>query len=339
VVHVAADLAQFIQRREVLAYEQRLARSAYAYGVDLRRAAWLDGSMLGDPLMRAVDRRWNTLTASLAASELEDPGVAPPLPLMEEIARLVRLLRAPLPTLRLLRKGAESWSTVTPLGTTKGGIHWLVIDAPRLMAVPASERTFLLGSALGHLQCDHGPMFAAHLIGHRAGRTLGMVGALLRPWAKVAVFSADRAGLIALGDLEAALAAVRAHAEPTVSWWPRMSGVEQRLAALAEFDRSSVMARLRLMQARSSEASVGVKLQHDAPPQRGDGEADDEPRDDGDEADDVRDDPVPDDPDDVPAADADGDGRIDDAELAEALRGTWSLARCDQRLTRRLGLF
>jgi hypothetical protein len=336
VVHVAADLAQFIQRREVMAYEQRLARSAYAYGVDLRRAAWLDGSMLGDPLMRAVDRRWNGLTEALAAGELEDPGVAPPLPLMEEIARLVRLLRAPLPTLRLLRKGAEGWATVTPLGTTKGGIHWLVIDAPRLVALPAHERTFLLAGALGHLQCDHGPMFAAHLAAHRAGRTLGLVGALLRPWAKVAVFSADRAGLIALGELEPALAAVRAHAEPPVSWWPRMAGGDLRVAALTEFDRSSVIARVRLLQARRGEATVGIDLERDragddagtatrardpARAEDDDGAADEAHEHDGGDA-------------------RDGaDVGTDDAELAAALRGTWSLARCDSRLTRRLGLF
>ena len=53
-VHIAADLPQFLQRRELAAYEQRLARTGYAYGVDLRRAAWLAGSMLGDPLMPSL---------------------------------------------------------------------------------------------------------------------------------------------------------------------------------------------------------------------------------------------------------------------------------------------
>src|SRR5688572_26169999 len=67
----AADLAQFVQRRELAAYESRLARAAYAYGVDLRRSLWLDQSTLGEPLIRGVDRRWARSTAALLAEDLQ----------------------------------------------------------------------------------------------------------------------------------------------------------------------------------------------------------------------------------------------------------------------------
>ena len=246
--NLVPDLAQFVQRRELLSYEQRAARAAYAYGVDLRRSAWLDHSTLGEPMMSAVDRRWNALTRDLQAEVLDDPNVSPPTPILEELARLLRLLRAPLPTLRRLRPSVsrDDWPPITPLGTTLGGTHWLVLDIERLLELPDHERTFLLGSALGNLQCDHGAVYAAHLMAHRASRGFGLVKTLLRPWSRVAPFSADRAGLLAVGDLEPALDALRSHADPGLSWWPPLPPATLRITALQDFDRSRVMTRLRL---------------------------------------------------------------------------------------------
>ncbi len=280
VVHIAADLPQFIQRRELAAYEQRLARTAYAYGVDLRRAQWLSGSTVGDPLMRTVDRRWSQLVAGLDEDTLRPQRKAPPTALLEELARLIYVLRAPLPTLRILRpEAAAQWPTLTPLGTTKGSIHWLVLDLERVMALPADERTFMLASGLGHLQCDHGCIFAAYLMAHRgtpttsgaasgAGKREGaaittrLVRGLLRPWAKVAVFSADRAGLVATGSLPAALRAVERQDSEHVSWLPRWPARSLRVRALEDFDRSSLMARRRVL---SVDDGVGWAI---APPGR-----------------------------------------------------------------------
>jgi hypothetical protein len=258
VVHIAADLPQFLQRRELAAYEQRLARTAYAYGVDLRRAQWLSGSTVGDPLMRTVDRRWSRLVHGLDEDSLRPQHKAPPTALLEETARLIHLLRAPLPTLRLLRpEVAAQWPAITPLGTTKGSIHWLVLDLDRVMALPADERTFVLAAGLGHLQCDHGSIFAAHLMAYRGTGTgahdegrrtvTAMVRGLLRPWAKVAVFSADRAGLVATASLPVALRAIeRQHAEHA-PWMPRWPSLEARRSALEDFDRSAIMARRRVL--------------------------------------------------------------------------------------------
>ena len=162
-VQLAADVTAYLHRREVVAYEQRLARAAYAYGVDLRRSAWLASSTFGDPLIRSVDRNWNELVADLSGSILQEPARTAPMAIMEEIARLSHMLRAPLPALRqLVRSSAiTNWPLVTPLGTTRGAVQWLVVDSERLMSLPPHERTFLLASALADLQCEHAPVVTA----------------------------------------------------------------------------------------------------------------------------------------------------------------------------------
>ena len=401
VVHIAADLPQFLQRRELAAYEQRLARTAYAYGVDLRRAQWLSGSTVGDPLMRSVDRRWTRLVQGLEEDSLRPQRKSPPTALLEEVARLIHMLRAPLPTLRLLRSEvASQWPAVTPLGTTSGGIHWLVLDLDRVMAMPADERMFVLAAGLGHLQCEHGPIFAAHLMAHRGMGTserkeggrrpmAALVRGLLRPWAKVAVFSADRAGLVAVASLPVALRAVERLDAERVVWMPRWPALETRRRALEDFDKSSLMARRRLLatdgaswaiappgreeeldtltrkiaaafdgalrlggrlamriegyerRGKQDDASGGEASPGTAAPGTAAGEASGaEPaneqrtteREDAaaSASESVRAEPV-----EAPAPPIDPERA---SLLEQALRQAWSLARCDQRLTQRLGL-
>jgi len=318
VVHPAADLVQFIQRREISAYEQRVARAAYAYGVDLRRSSWLDHSTLGDPLMRAVDRRWNGLAAWLQEELLAPPSLPVPIALMEHVLSIARLLRAPMPTLRLLRDtipGQGKWPPVTPLGTTKGGMHWLVLDGKALMAESTNDRAFLLGAGLGHLQCDHGPLFAAHLIAFRARRTFGLVRRLLSPWSRVAVFSADRAGLLAAGSLEVAIDALRSSASNVPPFFPPTPALGIREIALEEFDRSAVVARLRALRARAAHDNEQSSAVADEPPDAKTSNTSTE-------------------------HDAEGSPKTDDpnTDLDDTVEDAWSLARCDERLTRRLGL-
>jgi hypothetical protein len=371
----ALDLGQYMSRRELMAYEQHLARQAYAYGVDLRRSAWLDHSTLGEPMMRAVDRRWNALTDDLAATALQPASRTAPTEVLEEMLRLLKLLRAPLPSVRLLRPGLSEgqWPLLTPLGTTKGGSHWLVIDLERLMALPPTHRTFMLGANLGNLHCDHGPIFAAHLLMHRRGRGLGLVRGLLRPWSRVSVFSADRAGLLSVGDLKVALEALRAHNDPGVSWYPELPPAATRVQALEDFDQSRVMTRLRLtykesenwiispriqqlyaqqealrkQQQAEEEAKAGAKNRkrdRDAKAEaNGDAAKGDAKADAKGEA--KRDATKGDAKADATDADANGEDEPIDEELLarvreieEALKRAWSLARCDTRLTRRLGI-
>jgi hypothetical protein len=343
VVQLAADVTAYLHRREVVAYEQRLARAAYAYGVDLRRSAWLASSTFGDPLIRSVDRNWNELVADLSGSILQEPARTAPMAIMEEIARLSHMLRAPLPALRqLVRSSAiTNWPLVTPLGTTRGAVQWLVVDSERLMSLPPHERTFLLASALADLQCEHAPVVTAHLMAYRADRGLGFVRTLLRPWAKVGIFSSDRAGLLGVADLGLAMSALRAHAEPIASWMPAHAPLQMREPALADFDRSSTMARLRLLLQRQTQAAEG-EAPTVGPPTRvaaseetaaeasTDDHDDDGPaRDPGERSDPYRHAAKPPQPEPPPDH---------DEELARALAGAWSLARCDARLTRRLGL-
>ena len=367
----AADLQHFLQRRELLAYEQRLARAVYAYGVDLRRAMWLHGSTIGDAAMRGVDRRWNEATKQLAEF-LEPPGHAPPTPLLEELARLIRLLRAPLPTLRVLRpEHSGAWPIVTPLGTTKGGVHWLILDAERLTEATPSERAFALGWGLGHLQCDHGPIFAAHWMAHHRGRGVGFVRTLLRHWSSVATFSADRAGMLATNSLEEALEGLPICDSPNLEWLPRAPSLDARRQALEDFDRSTVMIRLRLLAeaghsdwlvgpprnaasggvterlshvfgaaarlgARASWiASGGSMPQPDAEPEGETSDAASGPEPEEGEAG-TKDGETGDQNEEPPARPED-DPELE-ARLELALRDAWSVARCDQRLTRRLKL-
>jgi hypothetical protein len=304
---------------------------AYAYGVDLRRSSWLDHSTLGEPLMRGVDRRWNATVERLAAEVLQPPRAGVPSRVLEEIARIMKLLRAPLPTVRLLRPELSgSWPVVTPLGTTMGGAQWLILDVNRLVSLPAHEQKFLLGSGLGNLQCDHGPLFAAHLMTHLAGRGLGLVRTMLRFWSKVAVFSSDRAGLLAISELEPTLAALRAHADPGVSWYPPFPEVPVRVTSLQDFDRSRVMTRLRLLYENREEWTVAPRspISSGRDRVRSTSEADQSKtatssEDEGD-----------------PYRTQAPESKIEDhdQEVLSALQKAWSLARCDARLTRRLRL-
>ena len=77
------------------------------------------------------------------------------------------------------------------------------------------------------------------------GGGLRSVRTLMRPWAKVAVFSADRAGLLAVADLDAALRAVERSAAESVPWMPRWPDAARRRQALEDFDRSQLMVRRR----------------------------------------------------------------------------------------------
>jgi len=225
----------------------------------------------------------------------------------------------------------DSWPIIAPLGTTKGAVHWLVLDVERLMACKPDERTFLLAAGLGHLQCDHAPMFTAHLMAYRAERGLGLVRGLLRPWSRVAWFSADRAALVALLDLERTLAALRSHADSGVVWMPRPPAVVLREQALHDFDKSAVMVRVRLLQRRGEftltpDRKDGKGANPEAAAAEPDRAADGQPGESGD-GDPYRN-----------AAPEGNPPPSADEELASALANAWSLARCDQRLTRRLGL-
>lgn len=316
------DLGPFVQRRELKAQEQRIARAAYAYGVDLRRTHFLELSSVGEPLMRFVDRGWNRLAASLDDDVLTRAESGAPDALLQEVARTVRLLRAPLPTVRLVRsEHKKEWPLATPLGTTKGAIHWLILDADGLMALSPSERAFHLGSALAHLQCDHGPYFAATLAAHRNRRAASLVRASLSPWTRVSVFSADRAGLLAAGDLEPALAGARRSEQDRPPWYPVFPKLRLREQALEEFENSNVVRQLRGME--TDESAGGTTEADGAQSPAPDSETTEASTGSG---------STP------PPASQKPDGNGAQAGTVEQALQGWSLARCDARLTRKLGL-
>lgn len=309
------DLSHFVQHRQLDVYEQSMARQGYAYGVDLRRSHWLASSTVGNALVRAVDRAWPKLADHLA-SEIASQAAAP-IKLLRELAVHMNLLRAPLPTIKLLRAEQRGrWPLVTPLGATRGGALWLILDVDALTAVAADQRAFLLGAGLGHLHCDHAVFFSAHLLAHHrdGGPTpilssrrfagdlqIRTLRSAMTPWTKVMMFSADRAGLLACGRLETAVAmienppiAVGQAGEHEPRWLPPLPSPAVRVRALEEFARSAVYAKVTAMRARQRELARSVTL-------------------------DVR---------------ADGE----DPAKIHVPADAWSLARVDARLTRHLNL-
>ncbi len=261
------DLNHFVQHRQLDVYEQSMARQGYAYGVDLRRSRWLASSTVGNALVRAVDRAWPELSAHLSAEVVRDNDT-PPLRLLRELATHMNLLRAPLPTVKLLRSEQRGrWPLVTALGATRGGALWLLLDAEALAAVAADQRAFLLGSGLGHLHCDHAVFFTAHLLANRREGNLQIktLRSAMTPWTKVMMFSADRAGLLACGGLETAITMIEnppicvgVEADPDPRWLPPLPSPALRVRALEEFARSSVFARVTAMRARQRELARNI---------------------------------------------------------------------------------
>lgn len=312
------DLSHFVQHRQLDLYEQRMARRGYAYGVDLRRSRWLSSSTVGNALVRAVDRAWPQLAEHLLDEVLLD-GRSAPLSLLREIGAHLDLLRAPLPTVLVLRPEQRGrWPLVTPLGATRGGSLWLVLDADALLALDADARAFLLGSGLGHLHCDHAVFFSAHLLARRreGNSSIRALRSVLTPWTKVMSFSADRAGLLGCGRLAAAISTIECPPvpigdDPDPDWLPRPPSVATRVAALEEFARSSVFARVEIMRARQRELARkrGAVLPSAAPPT----------------------------PDDT-AHERANPPPAPDPEPIHVPADAWSLARVDARLTARLKL-
>jgi len=237
------------------------------------------------------------------------------------------------------------WPVVTPLGTTQAGAQLLILDLARLQNMSLAELTFVLASALAHIQCDHGPMIAAHLMVHRAQRGSLLLRQAMAPWTNVATFSADRAALLVIGDLAITCEALATVGTPDAPWWPKSPDRRLRVQALEDFDKSRVMARIRLLQQSEQQPSPSNEGgQSQATP----GAAAEHTESDPSESEPTEDDPV----DSVEDAERQGERLARAQEATEAresrseeqrfiqeqLRHAWPLARCDQRLTRRLGL-
>jgi hypothetical protein len=320
------DLDPFLQRRRLDIYEQSVARQGYAYGVDVRRSRWLARASLGNAAVRAVDRGWSRLAGRLREEVLDAPGspIAPGI--LDELSKLRTLLRAPRPALHLLTRAASndgSWPPVTALGPARGGARWLILDPFALEAMDPPLRRFWLASGLAHLQCGHGVFYTAHLLVKlgRAPRGIGLLRRALTPWSRVMAFSADRAGLLASEDLGQALGALEqlAARESEVAWLPRPPALDIRRIALEEFERSIVVARIRA--ARANQDSSMVSVVEEAPH--------------GDEA-------APPDESEAEATatepEAEPPRGPTEPQVAHVPEDAWSIARCDRRLTERLGL-
>lgn len=308
------DLAHFVQRRRLDQYEQAIARQGYAYGVDVRRAQWLARSSLGNAAVRAVDRAWTGMSKSLMDDTLSPADLQLPRVLIAKLTQFRALLSAPKPALWSLREGQEraDWAPVTPLGPARAGARWLVVDPQQLAEIDDHVQNFWLAAGLAHLQCGHAVFYTAHRLVHagRAPKRVQWLQRAARPWSRVMAFSSDRAGLLACENLELALDALQqVHAKETqMPWLPSMPDLDLRRQALEEFERSVVVARVRAARANQDQPARVVGA-----PQAPDADSSD------------------------PAQSADAE---DDKNAAPPYvpADAWSVARCDQRLTERLGL-
>ncbi len=211
-----------------------------------------------------------------------------------------------------------------PLAPTQASAHLLVVDTRAWEQADEPTRAFLLASALGHLQCDHGVMFAAHLLAHVAGRGLALVRTASSLWSKVGFFSADRAGLLASNDLEAAQRALSWAQADVPDWWPVGPDLELRKRALADFDHASVVATLRAKR-RTANGSHTPKSEslldadgaaaQEADPSAGHASSQHEL-----------------------VTDPSSASLVEPPAELPTMSPGWSLARCDERLTRHLGL-
>jgi hypothetical protein len=283
-----------------------MARSSYAYGVDLRRAQWFANSSLSQTAMRAIELQWYQLVETLTGDELAYPDKPELTPILRELAGIASLLHMRTPGVRVLTARARAhgeWGLVTPLGNTRCSDDWLILDLEGLRSLPSAERAFLLAAGLAHLQCAHGPIFVTHFVGHKKGR-----GRLLRrimtPWSRLSDFSADRAGLLAAGALEPALMALGTSVAARPPWFPGTASLQLRRQAIEDFENSRVMARIRTRLHVAREQIGLPPVQLEAPAERTQDTNDNGPA--------VIEHGVP--------------------------ESAWSLARCDERLTRRLRL-
>jgi len=312
------DLGRFVQRRQFRSFEQDLARVTYAYGVDVRRFRWLNQSMTAQTFMRALELRWSAVAEELMRGELQVPEGAGTLSFLQEIVRIAELLRVTLPAVRLVTPAArDRWPLVTPLGNARNSDDWLVLDATRLATLPPPQRAFLLAQGLGHIQCGHAGLFMAHYVSHREHRGHAAVRLALRAFSRLAAFSADRAGLLAAGEYAPAAEALVRDSELPPPWYPPLAELGERQRALAEFDHSRVVARVRssrrFVQDHPSVHELVDQLMHASEPIA------------------------------LPEADAKTTAPPEPppspiAAGYEVPADAWPLARCDQRLTVRLGV-
>jgi hypothetical protein len=162
----------------------------------------------------------------------------------------------------------------------------------------------------------------AHYVSAREHRGHAAVRLLLHPLSRIAAFSADRAGLLAAGEFEPAAQMLARSTQDLPRWYPGLASLPERRRALEEFDRSRVVARVRSSH-RFAQANPSVSVLVDQLIQRQTPEALTE----GNTAA-------------TPPTSTNTASPASPPEHAgfEVPADAWPLARCDQRLTQRLGI-
>lgn len=314
----ASPIVELLARRRLHAYEERSACRAYAYGVDVRRSQWWMQSTLGGRMTRAMDRLWPRLLEQLQTRWGATDDRILPRTLAEELDVIVGILRTAAPCVHLIHpRYSDTAPLLLPVSSANGLDTHLFLDPTQLLALPALTRQFLLGRAVAHLQCGHGVYFSGQLLiqersSHRS--LWPWLRPILRPWSRVMVFSADRAGAGACGSIEAAKIALDHRFTPQQERynWDREVPMAQRKQAMEDFSQSSSFARLsRLREIAMEDSHHRVQNPSDSPDKA---QIEDPFR----------------------RLEAEDKWKSSPKNDMDEL---WSLAYCDQRLTEALGIF
>jgi hypothetical protein len=184
------------------------AGSSYAYEGDRRVLRALGKAR---PVRAALEASAKLtegdLTALFGEAEALEPAARERLE--ASLARAAARLKAPSPRLRV----ARSLPGAAALALVVAGEAVIVVDAAVGREAEAAALDFLLGRQLGHLQQEHGAYLGALLaLRRREGTVLAWAAKpaalALERWAEAGRLTADRAGLLACGDRDAAVGAL-----------------------------------------------------------------------------------------------------------------------------------
>jgi hypothetical protein len=206
------DFQRYIQTRQSDRVDSRGAQTyrEYAFGSDVSVLRTLDRARVVALALKAttpVERRW--LEGEVLAGAVKaGPGAHPALRELSHDAA------------KVLGMGTPAVYVTAAAGVPAAAV--VVGGQPRILIAPALLETledaalrFVLGRQMGHLQNSHGPYLTCalalhHLEDARWGWLVKPAAAALGSWQHLGDITADRAGLLACGDIEAARAALSA---------------------------------------------------------------------------------------------------------------------------------
>ncbi len=253
-VDIDLDFQRYIERRKGARDAQAREGAAYSYGGDLRIKKTLDSVRPVKLAIEASVRLWKSGARDglLNGATKVSPDRLPKLDALVE--RAAKALHIPRPTLYVVptldQVVARTFGTDEDVD--------VVLDATRIEALSDDELVFVLGQECGHIQNHHVVFITAlyHLT-RSANRFLQWIvkpaAIALGAWEQRAALTADRAGLIAVRNIDTAAGAL-------MKLMPSGDGTAKRLEALRVFADSAYYKALTGEQGGLTQAEVDGKV-------------------------------------------------------------------------------